>query len=144
MKIDKSTFLVLIIAGAVQHSVHAQSLTDSLSSLGKAAGAVTGLRVPGLPLSGKSTSTSPKDPVFGQARVEARAHPQYPDDEWPDRMIEGYIARDQYGCPAFFANGHSMFVYSFDKFEQKVNGSWVGLEMMKLAKEVPQHCTGGG
>lgn len=144
MNISKSTFFLLAAAGAIQYPVQAQSLTDSLSTLTKAAGAITGMRVPGLAQSGKSTSTSENDPVFGQARVEARAHPKYPSSEWPDRMIEGYIARDSYGCPAFFANGDSMFVYSFDKFEQKAGGSWVGLEMMKLAKEVPQHCTGGG
>ncbi|QBI02307.1 hypothetical protein [Pseudoduganella albidiflava] len=144
MKMTKSLLVALIIAGATQHAVQAQTLTEGLSSLGKAAGAIAGLRAPGFGHSGKSTSNSPDDPVFGQPRVEARAHPKYPDKEWPDKMIEGYIARDSYGCPAFFANGDSMFVYSFDKFEQKVNGAWVALDIMKLAKEVPQHCTGGG
>ena len=144
MKPHASLFLALILGAASQQAAQAQSWSERLLNLGSAAKAAGNLRVPGLGQSGKSTSTSPDDPVFGQAKVAARAHPKYPGDEWPDRMIEGHIARDRYGCPAFFANGHSMFVYSFDKFEQKVDGAWTELDMLKLAKEVPQHCTGGG
>ncbi|MCC2957798.1 hypothetical protein LK542_19440 [Massilia sp. IC2-477] len=139
-----SLFLALVLGAASQQAAHAQSWADRLLNLGSAAKAAGNLRVPGLGQSGKSTSNSPDDPVFGQAKVAARAHPQYPGAEWPDRMVEGHIARDRYGCPAFFANGKSMFVYSFDKFEEKVDGAWVTLDMQKLAKEVPQHCTGGG
>ena len=124
----------------MQQPAQAQSL-DSLLSLGSKASAVLGGKIPGLDRAGKSTSNSPDDPVFGKARVKARAHPKYPNEEWPDKMVEGYIARDRYGCPALYANDRHMFVYSFDKFEEEAGGQWVNLDIMKLAKEVPQHCT---
>jgi hypothetical protein len=140
----RALILAAASAFAVQQPVQAQSLADRLMSLGSAVQSATGKRLPALGGSDRSTSTSPDDPVFGKARVEARAHPQYPSEEWPDKMVEGYIARDRYGCPAVFANGRHMFVWSFDKFEEKVDGAWVTLEVKKLAKEVPVHCTGGG
>jgi hypothetical protein len=134
----------IVLAGLaalfMQQPVQAQKL-DSLLSLGNMASAALAGKIPGSDRAARSTSNSPDDPVFGQARFKARAHPQYPNAEWPDKIIEGYIARDRYGCPAFFANGKSMFVYSFDKFEEQVDGAWVALDIKKLGREVPQHCT---
>lgn len=144
-RVSRGLILTGMAAFAMQFPVQAQSLNDMLS-LGSKAGAVLGVKLPGVGGVGnvggtKSTSNSPDDPVFGKARFKARAHPQYPNAEWPDRMIEGYIARDRYGCPGFFANGTHMFVYSFDKFEEEVDGKWAPLDIRKLGNEVPQHCT---
>lgn len=142
--------LLTLCAVAVQPRADAQTL-DRLIQIGNLANAVSGLKVPGLGglpgLRGgaaRSTSTSASDPIFGKARVEARGYLEEAPEYWPWKVTEGYIARDKTGCPFFYANGESRFVYSMDKFEEKVDGQWVALDMKKIATEVPMHCTGGG
>lgn len=92
-----------------------------------------------------SQARSASDPVLGQARLEARAHPTYPVDDWPSGMVEGYFARDKEGCVFFFPKkGSRQFAFGIDAVEVKVDGQWQALEMQKLNKEMPRHCTGGG
>lgn len=117
---------------------------ERLRSLGNLAAGAGGLKLPGLGGAPRSTANSDKDPIFGKARIEARGYMDETTDYWPWKMAEGYIARDKTGCPFFYVKGESRFVYSMDRFEEKVDGKWVALDMKKIATEVPPHCTGGG
>lgn len=147
-------YLLLALCGFfAQQQAEAQTL-DRLRSLGELAnglgnlanglGALSGGKVPGLGGVARSTAKSASDPIFGKARIEARGYLEEAPEYWPWKVTEGYIARDKIGCPFFYANGESRFVYSMDRFEEKVNGEWVELDKKKIATEVPPHCTGGG
>ncbi|MCD2517191.1 hypothetical protein LQ564_12825 [Massilia sp. G4R7] len=137
-------WILLALCGFfAQQEAEAQSL-EQLRSLGNLASGMGGVKVPGLGRVGRSTANSASDPIFGKARIEARGYLEEAPEYWPWKVTDGYIARDKTGCPFFYANGESRFVYSMDRFEEKVDGRWVELDKKKLAAEVPRHCTGGG
>jgi len=137
-------WILLALCGfLVQQEASAQGL-ERLRGLGNLASSLGGVKLPGLGGAARSTATSANDPIFGKTRIEARGYLEEAPEYWPWKVAEGYIARDKTGCPNFYAHGEHRFVYSMDRFEEKVDGKWVALDMKKIATEVPNHCTGGG